>query len=188
MEQKKDLRVQKTYKALATSLFQLLKQKPFEDITVKELCDLAVVRRATFYKHFGDKYEFAIFIIRQLQSEFYATNIISSDGIRSKAFYIDVLRKTILFIDQNEKLIFSILESNKNTLLIDTLSEEISYNLNTKLQEDLQNGAKLPTNTEILANFFTGAILQTVRWWIQQKDRISEEELTKQLITLLNMF
>ena len=61
-----DLRIQKTYAALTRAFTDLLKVKSFEQITVKELCDSAVVRTATFYNHFADKYEFADFVIRDM--------------------------------------------------------------------------------------------------------------------------
>ena len=31
------------------------------------LCDRAMVRKSTFYKHFGDKYELLAFVVRQKQ-------------------------------------------------------------------------------------------------------------------------
>ena len=55
MEKKLDLRVQKTRAALTSSLYSLLCEKGLNEITVTELCDRAMVRKATFYKHFADK-------------------------------------------------------------------------------------------------------------------------------------
>ena len=112
MEKKIDLRILKTYKALTTTFLQLLEKKRFEDITVNELCNLAMVRRATFYKHFADKYEFFIFVIRETQQQFYKENTSTCGDERSKAFYLNLLRRTISFISENEKLIQSILQSN----------------------------------------------------------------------------
>ena len=61
MEEKKtDLRVLKTKQALRNSFIDLIREKTFESITVNELCDQAMVRRATFYKHYADKYDFVI--------------------------------------------------------------------------------------------------------------------------------
>ena len=37
----------------------LLSRKPFEKITVQDILDNTPVSRATFYKHFKDKYEIA---------------------------------------------------------------------------------------------------------------------------------
>ena len=41
---------------LAESLVVLMQEKPFEKITIKQICDRTGVIRATFYNHFEDKY------------------------------------------------------------------------------------------------------------------------------------
>ena len=58
MEKKSDLRVRKTYEALMRAFEDLLTGKTFDDITVNELCERAMIRRPTFYSHFEDKYDF----------------------------------------------------------------------------------------------------------------------------------
>ena len=65
MPEKQDLRVQKTYAALFQAFQELLTEKDFESITVTELCDRAMIRTATFYKHFADKYAFFAFLINE---------------------------------------------------------------------------------------------------------------------------
>ncbi|HWT75545.1 MAG TPA: TetR/AcrR family transcriptional regulator [Mobilitalea sp.] len=52
-----DKRVKKTKKTLKQTLITLLDEKPFEQISIKELCDLAEISRITFYTHYSDKYE-----------------------------------------------------------------------------------------------------------------------------------
>ena len=39
---------------LAESLELLMQEKPFDKITIKQICDRAGVIRATFYNHFED--------------------------------------------------------------------------------------------------------------------------------------
>ena len=56
-----DVRVIRTYDQLSKSLISLLTKKSFDDISVSEICDSAQVHRATFYKHFNDKFEFLNF-------------------------------------------------------------------------------------------------------------------------------
>ena len=62
----KDLRVEKTEKALLDALFETLRTKEFNQITVQDLCDKALVRRSTFYRRFDDKYDFLKLLIRKL--------------------------------------------------------------------------------------------------------------------------
>src|SRR5262249_44633616 len=51
-----DLRVRRTHKLLWEALMAELAQRPFEGITVKDICERAMVHRTTFYKHYEDKY------------------------------------------------------------------------------------------------------------------------------------
>lgn len=49
-----DRRTRRTKKALNESLLKLLRKKPLEKITVKELTELADINRGTFYLHYAD--------------------------------------------------------------------------------------------------------------------------------------
>src|SRR5260370_41559796 len=51
-----DLRVRRTRKLLWEALMAELSERAFEEITVKDICERAMVHRTTFYKHYEDKY------------------------------------------------------------------------------------------------------------------------------------
>lgn len=54
-----DKRIIKTKNNIKRTLVKMLDEKPFEDITVKELCERAETSRITFYTHYSDKNELA---------------------------------------------------------------------------------------------------------------------------------
>ena len=54
MAGKSDARVRYTQHALKQALLTLLKEKSVNKITVKEVCELAELNRATFYSHYSD--------------------------------------------------------------------------------------------------------------------------------------
>ena len=54
---REDLRVVKTRRALYAALFALLRRKYFTKISVRDICDEAMVSRTVFYAHFSDKYD-----------------------------------------------------------------------------------------------------------------------------------
>lgn len=54
-----DKRIRKTRQNIQQALVRLLAKRPFEQITVTELCAEASTSRVTFYTHYSDKYEVA---------------------------------------------------------------------------------------------------------------------------------
>lgn len=63
-----DKRIQKTKRNLKKTLASLLGRKPFESITVTELCESAETSRITFYTHYNDKYDLADEMISDMVS------------------------------------------------------------------------------------------------------------------------
>ena len=60
----------RTDRAIQSALLSLLGKKSFEKITVQDILDETPVSRATFYKHFHDKYE----IVEKIQDEVLGTH------------------------------------------------------------------------------------------------------------------
>ncbi|MCP3797234.1 TetR/AcrR family transcriptional regulator [Paenibacillus sp. CH40] len=52
-----DIRIYKTKIAIERALIELLQQHHFKDITIKKICDQALIGRSTFYSHYLDKYD-----------------------------------------------------------------------------------------------------------------------------------
>jgi len=60
-----DRRISKTKKVIKDSFIQLIREKGFEKITVKDLTEKANINRGTFYLHYKDKYD----LLEQGQNE-----------------------------------------------------------------------------------------------------------------------
>ena len=56
-QKKEDRRVRRTKKLLTQALTQLLQEKQINEITVKELTDLADMNRGTFYLYYKDIFD-----------------------------------------------------------------------------------------------------------------------------------
>lgn len=184
MEKELDLRIQKTYMALTDAFLKLLESKRFEDITVGELCALAMVRRATFYKHFGDKYEFFAFMIREIQRKFNERGAQQVSLSASADFYVFVIRNTIDFLDENSALVRSVMKSNMFPILLDILSEQIVFDVQEHFRNDKENGIELPLPPELMAQAFTGVLVNIGKLWAVGKVRISKDDMIKRLSAL----
>ena len=67
MMKKEDLRVIKTKANLYRGLIDLMKDNPFEEIKVSDICNKSMINRSTFYDHFNDKYELLQSLIDDLK-------------------------------------------------------------------------------------------------------------------------
>jgi AcrR family transcriptional regulator len=65
MEEKLDPRVKRTRSLILQAFSELLAEKGFESISVQDVTDKAEINRATFYKHFVDKYALLDYTITQ---------------------------------------------------------------------------------------------------------------------------
>lgn len=52
-----DLRVQRTHKLILDALLELTVQKGFANVTVRDITKQAGINRATFYRHYQDKFD-----------------------------------------------------------------------------------------------------------------------------------
>lgn len=57
MNKKNNLRYQENENCMIDTFVELLKEKEFYKITVKDICEQSLVNRSTFYAHFQDMYE-----------------------------------------------------------------------------------------------------------------------------------
>ena len=162
MEEKTDLRIRKTYKALCDAFVTILEKKRFDDLTVNELCDEATIRRATFYKHFADKHDFFSFFIRQKQDQFIsqAKEETPPNGIYAYTLYLT--QRSILYFKEHESLIQNILKSDMSASPLDIFNEEIHSNILIKVKKHQRRGCAFSVSPGLLASFLSGGIFSTI--------------------------
>lgn len=188
MEQKTDLRIQKTYRALTLAFFQMLGEMRFEDIRVSELCERAMIRKSTFYKHFGDKYELLAFIVRQEQEKFNAELSRMRDRGDRVDYYIELISTVLDSLNANSTLVQSTIQSNSFPLILSILSDQIMLDIRERIREDAQSGEKLPATPDVMTAFFVGGVMEVVRCWLKKGKAINAPELKAQLMEILKQF
>jgi AcrR family transcriptional regulator len=67
-----DLRAQRSRRLLQEALVQLMKEKPFGEIQIREIADRAQVARPTFYLHYHSKEELLLSQVDRVFAEFYS--------------------------------------------------------------------------------------------------------------------
>lgn len=185
-----DLRVERTYKLLIESFTKLLERKPYESITIAELCDQAMIRRTTFYKHFADKDEFFLFFVKSLRDEF-AKCISDSSELDPIERCTIMLEKTFLFLREHESIINNALTSSSTMLVVEAIGEVIRLDMlkmfreNTADVDGLDAAARQNAeerDPEMFAAFLSGGIVRMVREWCATGRTAKTEERAVSMI------
>jgi AcrR family transcriptional regulator len=152
---------------------------------VNELCDEATIRRATFYKHFADKYDFFSFFIRQKQDQFIsqAKEETPPNGIYAYTLYLT--QRSILYFKEHESLIQNILKSDMSASPLDIFNEEIHSNILSNLKEHQQRSCTFSVSPELLASFLSGGIFSTIRNSVLQPQLFNTDTIMENMSKVL---
>lgn len=140
METKKiDRRVRYTKMVIKESFVKLLKQKPLSKITIKELCDIADINRATFYAHYTDQYDLLSRIENDLVDDI--NQYLNSHNFKGELLKsAEILEKIFEYIKENSELINLLLTSNGDIKfqeeIINIIGQQHFSNMNTIKPKD----------------------------------------------------
>jgi AcrR family transcriptional regulator len=110
-DMKLDRKTRYTRKVLADSLVELMKDRPFTKITIKELCEKADINRTTFYAHYRDQYE----LLLQIEEEtlaYFEDLLNKYDSKRSKNEINEMICEMLTFISNNSNSLHILLSEN----------------------------------------------------------------------------
>lgn len=184
MEEKMDLRVQKTYRALHIAFDEILAEKRFEELTVNELCDRAMIRRTTFYKHFTDKYEYFSFYIREVMDTFRDRLAPDVEENAAGSYLLHMSRELLLFIREHGGLVQNIQNSSLAPLLLNILLEQFSADIVQVLQRADQHRDCSKKELQGLAYFYAGGLANTLFQFLTRDGYVDE----KQFIHIASQF
>lgn len=178
MNNKTDLRIIKTDKAIFEALLTLMKEKSFEEIKISDICLKAMVNRSTFYAHYNDKYELLVALLDELKGNLLSELEKNENDINTKEFFMKMLEILINHIDNKREIYSAILVNNRNSIMMDILFDVANKDIAKRLEN---NKAVIKSNipSEIITKFYLGAILSTGMEWLINNSKYSKEELIK---------
>lgn len=182
---KEDLRVTKTKSALQEAFFKLLSEKIFNEITVNELCTLAGVRRATFYKHFCDKYDFLSKTTSMLREEFDRNMCKLGKPEFTVEYYVEYVHALMDFLIRHDTAVNMILRSEARHSLINIIVEQNFKDTKIRLCRNASEGNSLPADADTLAAIITGGVGQALYKWYESGKKTSAVELADGIIKVI---
>lgn len=177
-----DLRKKRTLKLVSTSLVELLREKPYEYISVSEICEGAMVRRATFYRHFSNKNELLAYVISEKREE-YVAKIDASGDLPLREFCKNMTIELLLLLNQYsaviEKQRLSASFDAVITLLIDTVADEFACKLSRTREDNTRcciDGNYPSSYSYMIANFYAAGLVSALKWKMRNGNEVSDQD------------
>jgi len=189
---KPDRRIQRTRQALRKALTEIIKEKGYDSISVEEITQRANLGRATFYLHYKDKEDLLIDEFSELAnerartlseipfSEWLPNAENPSQPTENKASppFLMVFQH----IADHAELYRILLKSEKSDRILGRIRKIITQSITEFMQTKVENDP-IPLLFEVpidlLAAYFSGALLSCVNWWLEQGLAYSTEEMTR---------
>lgn len=167
-----DRRVKYTKKVIKETFISLLEEKELNKITVSELCSIADINRATFYRYYLDIYDLYDKIQDEFVSELKQIIVTNRDNRMSTSFLVKSILETLLRDKKLSKIIFN----KKNNLLFMDDIIELSYKYGREIWLE-KNPHLKEQDIEYASVFFFNASLGVINYWIQNDFDGDPEEI-----------
>ena len=100
MAVKNNRRAQMTRLLLRTALIELMQKKPFNEITIKEICEQADLNRTTFYLHYTDQFA----LLADVENEVYQKTLETLKNVKPAADAPGIIETFLRYIKNNASL------------------------------------------------------------------------------------
>ncbi|MGC5325459.1 TetR/AcrR family transcriptional regulator [Brevibacillus sp. SYSU BS000544] len=175
---KLDRRIHKTQESLKKAVIELMTEKNFDDITIRDIADRANVNRGTIYLHYQDKYD--------LLDKLIEAHINELDEMGEWACKLDWGAALEPFFEYFEKnyLFFSTMLASKGapsfrTRLLDFFMKGF------KGEIDNESGKNTDLSEDIILQYAGTAYVGVIEWWIRNDMPYPPRVMAKQVGALL---
>lgn len=185
MNDKVDLRIIKTHNKLTAALSEMMNEMPFDDITVFDLCERANIRRATFYKHYKDKYDFLRGVTTRIIDEISQSLFSSEYDLSSPVVYFtSFVNEIIVYFEKRPVILSNMMCSNTFPIMYDIITSCTQTALLNSLSIVKSGGSNFTTDVSLTANFINGGIASILLEWFKNPT-VSKEILLSSINEIL---
>jgi AcrR family transcriptional regulator len=178
-----DLRVRRTHKLLWEALMAELSERAFEEITVKDICERAMVHRTTFYKHYEDKYA----LLEQGMRQMYDALVAEEEHMPPSAFSVEhpppYFIRLFEHAAQHQQFYKLMLCGEGIGRFQKLVKESIAEVASAKVRELPSANQHLTVPLAMHAQFVAGAALSLLAWWLENDMPLSPHQMAQYLLS-----
>ena len=171
-----DRRVRKTRRQLRECLITLLKEKKVQDITVRELTDMADLNRGTFYLHYKDVFDLLEKTEAELQEDFNQL-VCKHDAVDLKQSPSVIFNEIYSLVYDNADLIEILLGENGDLNFVNRLKQLIREKCLKDWMEVFRSGNAAAFDA--FFSFIVSGCIGLVQYWLQTGLKETPEQMAK---------
>ena len=171
-----DRRVRKTRRQLRECLITLLKEKKVQDITVRELTDMADLNRGTFYLHYKDVFDLLEKTEAELQEDLNQL-VCKHDAVDLKQRPSVIFNEIYSLVYDNADLIEILLGENGDLNFVNRLKQLIREKCLKDWMEVFRSGNAAAFDA--FFSFIVSGCIGLVQYWLQTGLKETPEQMAK---------
>jgi AcrR family transcriptional regulator len=177
--QPEDLRVRRTRKLLKRALIELTIAKGFAAVTVQDIADHAMVNRATFYRHYLDKYD----LLDQYMREVYDMTASQAQIPVASAQYPDFsqppagLLSLLEHVQQHADFYRVMLGKRGDPAFMQNIQQYIEKRFRSLLPDSILLAQPSDPLLELCLSYVSHAGIGAIVWWLNDGRRYSPQEV-----------
>jgi AcrR family transcriptional regulator len=172
-----DRRVRRTQELLRKALLELILEKGYDRITVRDILDRADVGRSTFYAHFRDKDELLLAGFQDVRDAI-ATEHDAAEGRRPrKVSFLEPLLPVFEHVEAHRHFWEALSRKGGADMIMRILRSSVDELVRAHLRSQFPDAAEHQDGVEPAIRFITGACVGTVQWWLDSQAPLTAKEL-----------
>lgn len=180
--EKMDRRIRRTRRMLKQGLAELMREKEFKDITVKDITDRMDLNRGTFYLHYVDTYD----LLEKLENETLSDFQSMIDDHRSqtgKTSLRPVIEPIASYIIENADFCKILFENKASNDFILKFTEMVCRNGEAFLRQRLPEASRL--SVDYCISFISFGLIGMIKQWFDTGMAVSQTELVSMADNLI---
>jgi AcrR family transcriptional regulator len=171
-QEKQDRRSRRTRQLVTQAMAELLHEKSYEDITVRDILDRANVGSSTFYAHYFDKEDVQASLIQQLFEQL-LQQLLRRSGKREVVPSLELFQHVQQNFQQIQALIPGRFGETFWGVAESTMSQMMEQSL--KSTRGLKHSCAVPP--AVVARYLAATFLTLLKWWLIADMPYSPEQM-----------
>jgi AcrR family transcriptional regulator len=173
----KDRRIQKTQALLREALAALIREKPYDEIVVKEILDRANVGRSTFYTHFRDKDEL---LLSGIQDMLRSAQPAGGGRAPAKPYQSIVWFSLPIFqhIEQHRRTGEATMGTRGRRAMHEHLQHAVSELIEDEVRAALRRSHRTAghASPELIVQWIASTFVLVLNWWVESDTPLPARE------------